>query len=214
MLEHQKKSTYQWALTLWRRQKEQLVKTGNEIDRARLTHFLKTAVGANCEDYERNRQKETLTSWRRQREGLVTTPKEIYRGELTSWRHQRERLVRTPKEIDRARPTHFLETAEGASCQDMERNRPRQAHSLPGDGRGMGLSGHGKKSTNRWALTLWRRQKEQLVRTLKEIDRAWCTHFLETARSEFSGHGKKSTERDTHFLEPAEGATCHDTERN
>ena len=46
----------------------------------------------------------------------------------------REGLVRTRKEIDRVRVTHFLETAEGGTCQDTERNRQSEGHSLPGVG--------------------------------------------------------------------------------
>ena len=118
--------------------------------------------------------------------------KSTEQGALTYWRWQRERLVRTPKEIDRSSHTHELETAEGATCQDTERNRPTELHSLTGDGRGSDLSGHRKKSTDRGALTSWRRQRERLVRTSKEINRLSPTHELETA----------------------EGATCQDTERN
>ena len=134
-----------------------------------------------------------LTSWRRQRERLVRTPKEIDRpSALTCWRRQREQLVRTPKEIDQPSRTHFLETAEGVTCQDTRRDRPTEPHSRAGDGRGSDLSGHRKKSTDRAALTIWRRHRERLVRTPKEIDRPRRTHELETG----------------------EGATCQDTERN
>ena len=135
----------------------------------------------------------TLTTWRRQREGLVRTRKNpTDRGPLTYWRQQRVGLVRTLKETDRPRHTHILETAEGGTCQDTERNRPTEAHSPTGDGTGKNLSGHGKKLTDRGALTTWRRQREGLVRTRKESDRQGCTHTLETA----------------------EGGTCQDTQRN
>src|SRR5205807_1350698 len=114
---------------------------------------------------------ETLTSWREQGRDWLRTRKDngreghslsgdgrgrdlsghrkksTNRGALTLWRRQREGLVRTQKEIDQPRHTHFLETAEGGTCQDMERNRPTEAHSLSGDGRGRDLSGHRKKST-------------------------------------------------------------------
>ena len=88
--------------------------------------------------------------------------------------------------------THSLETAERGSCQDTERNRPSDAHSPTEDGRGRDLSEHGKKQTERRALTSWRRQKEGFVRTQMETNPATCTHFLETAK----------------------GGTCQDTERN
>ena len=98
-----------------------------------------------------------LTCWRRQ-EGLVRTRKETNeRRALTCWRRRTEGLVRTWIETDRPRHTHQLETADGGTCQDTERNWPTEAHSLPGDGRGRELSGHGRKT-----------------------DRPRRTHFLET----------------------------------
>ena len=51
------------------------------------------------------------------------------------------------------RSTHSLETAEGETCQDTEKNRPTEAHSHPGGGRGWYLSGHEKKPANRGTLT-------------------------------------------------------------
>ena len=97
-------------------------------------------------------------------------------------------LVRTRKQTDRGRRTHILETREGGICQDMERNRPTEAHSHAGDGRGRDLSGHGKKPTDRGALTSWRRQREGLVRTRNETDRAtgMGTHILENAEGRVS----------------------------
>ena len=125
------------------------------------------------------------------------------------------------KDTDRGRCTHFLKMAEGGTCQDTERNRPSKAHSRSRDGRGRDLSGYGKKKTKQGALTLWRQQREGLVRTGKEKDRARGTHILEisergtcqyTERNQpsevhsqtgdsrgrgFSGDGKKPTERGT-----------------
>ena len=161
------------------------------------------------------------------------------RGGLTTWRRQREGLVRARKETDRPRRTHILETADGGACQDMERNRQTKAHSHPGDGRGMDLSGLGKKPTDRGSLTLWRRQRERdlselgkkptdrggltswrrrregLVRTQKETNRPRRTHNLER-QGEGLVRTQKETDRPrrTHFLETAEGGTCQDSERN
>ena len=101
-------------------------------------------------------------------------------------------LVRTREDTDRLRRTHQLETAEGGTCQDMQRNRPTETHSLPRDGRGRDLSEHAKKPTDRGPLTNWRQQREGLVRTQKETGRP----------------------RPTHILEMAEGGTCQDTQRN
>ena len=106
----------------------------------------------------------TLTNWRQQREGLVRTQKEPNRPRCTHvlGLETAEGLVRTWKETDRQKHTHILETAEGGTCQDMERNQLTEAHSLPGDSRGRDLSGHGKKPTDRGILTNWRWQREGL----------------------------------------------------
>ena len=161
------------------------------------------------------------------------------RGALTSWRGERERVFKTRKGTDRLRRTHILETASGGTCQYTKRNQPIEVHSLPGDGRERHLSGHGKKPTDRGALTVWRGHGEGLVGTQKETDRPRCTHNLETAWGgtcqdternrpseahsqagdgigrDLSGHRKKiDRARCTHNLETASGGTCQDTERN
>ena len=141
-------------------------------------------------------------------------------------------------DTDRPRRTHFLETELGGTCQGMEKNQPSEACSLPGEGRESDLSRHGKKPTDRGALTSWRRQREGLVRTRKETDRPRCTHILETALGgTCQDTEKKPTERSTltnwrpqreelvrrwketdrprrtHILERASGGTYQDTER-
>ena len=150
---HGKKLTNRGALTNWRQQREGLVRTRKATNQPRHTHFLETAEGGTFQD-----MKKKLTN-----QG---------KGTLTSWRQQREGLVRTWKETDRQRRTHTLETAEGGTCQDTESNQPTEAHSLPRDGRGRDVSGHGKKPTNqgKGTLTSWRQQREELVRTWKEAD--------------------------------------------
>ena len=179
---HGKKPTDRGALTIWRRQRERLVKTRKETDQPRRTHFLETAEGGPCQDTERNRPTETCspTGDSRGRDLSGHVKKTTDQGALTHWRRQREGLVRTWKETDRPRHTHFLETVEGGTCQDTEGNLPTEAHSQTGDGRGRDLLGHGKKLTDRDALTLWRRQREGLVSTWKETDRPRRTHTLET----------------------------------
>ena len=220
---HGKKKTDRGALTNWRRHRARLVRTRNETDRQRQTHCLETAEGEACQDAERNRQRKahSPTGGGRGRDLSGHEKKPTEQGPLTPWRRQREGLVRTRKETNRARGTHRLETAQRWTCQDMERNRPSKAHSLSGDGRGRDLSGHEKKPTEQGTLTVWRRQREGLVRTRNKNDRARCTHFLETAEAEpcqdmegnrqskahslsgdgrgrdLSGHGKKPTGRGT-----------------
>ena len=187
---HGKKPTGRGARTPWRWQREGLVRTRKETDRARGTHSLETVEGGGCQDTERDpaskgysRSEDSrgsdlsghgneptdrgiLTNWRRRMGGLVRIRKKPTEpGPLTYWRRQREGLVRTRKETNRARDTHFLETAEGGAGQDMERNGPSKGHSPTGDGRGRDLSRHRKKLTKRGAPTNWRRQREGLVRT-------------------------------------------------
>ena len=74
----------------------------------------------------------------------------------------------------------MLERTEGGTSQEMERNRLSEGHSRTGDSRGRDLSGHGKKSADRVALTSWRRQREGLVRTWNVIHQERDTHSLET----------------------------------
>ena len=95
---------------------------------------------------------------------------------------------------------------EGQS-QDGDGNRPGEGNSLPGDDGGWDKLEHGKKATQRgaltswrprWdksggkkptgqeALTSWRRQREEQVKTRKKTERARVTHFLETAEAETS----------------------------
>src|SRR6266850_978011 len=105
----------------------------------------------------------------------------MMRGALTSCRAQREGLVRTLKESDRARGTHILSRAEGGSRQDTERIRPREGHSHSVERRGRVSSGERNNPTARGALTACRAQREGLVRTLKESDRARGTHRLSSA---------------------------------
>ena len=116
--------------------------------------------------------------------------KSTKQGALTNWRQEREGLFRTWKETDQTKGTHKLEMVEGEACQNAERNRsgegthslkmveggtcqdterkrPSEGHSLPGDGRGRGLSGHGKSPSEQGALTFWGQQRERLVRTRK-----------------------------------------------
>ena len=132
---------------------------------------------------ERNRltEADSLPGDGRERDLSGHGKKQTEQGALTSWRRQREGLVRIRKETDRSRCTHKLETAEGGTCQDRERNRPSELDLLPGDGRGRDLSEQGKKQTRRGTLTSWTRQRDELVRAQKETERARHTHKLETA---------------------------------
>ena len=126
-----------------------------------------------CQETERNIPDEAhlLSRDSRVRDLSELIKKSIEQGALTSWKRRREGAVRTRKETARARRTHFLETAEGGTYQDTERNRPSEAHSLSGDSRGKDLSGHGKN-----------RARE--AHSLSGDSRGW----------ELSGHRKKVSE--------------------
>ena len=153
---HGNKPTDRGALTFWRRHREALVKTREEIDRPRRTHFLETASGGTCQDTERNRPTEAHSPTGDGIGRYFSGPrKETDRLRCTHFLETA--VVRTREEIDRLMRTHILETVEGGTCQDTETNRPSEAHSLPGDSKGGHWSGHGNKT-----------------------DRQRCTHHLET----------------------------------
>jgi len=101
-------------------------------------------------------------------------------GALTSWRPQRGEHVRIQKETNQPRDTHFLETTEGGTCQDTERNQPTKGHSLPGDHRGRDKLEYRKKPSKQGTLTNWGPQREGQVRTQKETNQPRGTYRLET----------------------------------
>ena len=140
-----------------------------DTDRGRCTYFLKTA-GGTCQDTERNRPRKAHSPPGDSRgRGLSGHGKKLTKqGALTLWRGQREGLVRTRKETDRARGTHPLEKAEGGTGQNTERNQPSEGHSQTRDNRRGDMSGHEREPTEQGTLTLWRRQREGLVRTRKK----------------------------------------------
>ena len=176
---HGKKPTERGTLTLWGRQREGLLRTRKETNRAMRTHVLETAEGGICQDTDRNRQS-----------GAHSHPGDSRGRDLSGH----------IKETNRARHTHKLETAEGETCQDTERNQRSEAHSLPGYGTVGDLSGHGKKPTEQGALTSWRWQREGLVRTRQETNRAGHTHQLETAEEEICQDTERNRPSKAHSL--------------
>ena len=124
MSRHRKKPTEQGTLTYWRQQREGLVRTQKETDRARHTDVLKTAEGGTCQYTERNRPSETHshTGDSRGRSLSGYGKKPTKRGSLTSWRRQMEGFIRTRKGTDLARGmgTHKLENAEGKPSRYIE----------------------------------------------------------------------------------------------
>ena len=113
------------TLTFWRQQREALVRPQRENDRARSTYV--------------------LDGGERALSGHGEKPKN--RDALTNWTQKREARVRTRKERDQTKHAHFLETSEARTCQDTERHRPSETHSLPGDRRGRDLLEHVNKQT-------------------------------------------------------------------
>ena len=148
---HRKKEKLTRDTHFLERTGEGLVMTWKETDRPRRTHYLEPAEEGTCQDTERDRPTEAYSPTRdgRGRDLSGHRKKPTNRGALTFWRRQREGPVRTRKKTDRPRRTHILilETAEGGICQDTERNRPTETHSLSKAGRGRDSSGHGKKTT-------------------------------------------------------------------
>ena len=122
-----------------------------------VTHFLEMAEGKIDQDKERKRSSKGHSlpedDRRRDLSEHGNLKKTSENKALTSYRRQRDGPVRTREESDRARGTDELETAEGETCQDIERKRPNEEHSLPGDSRG-GLVRIWKEPTERGALTL------------------------------------------------------------
>ena len=153
-----KKPTEQCALTNWKPHRKGQVRTQKETDRAMRTHALETAQEGTSQDTERNEPSDwhSPTGDRTGRDKSGHGKKLTERCVLTLWRPHRKGQVRTRNETDRAMRTHQLETAQGGTSQDMERNRPSDAHSHSGDRTGRDKSGHGNKPTERCALTNWR----------------------------------------------------------
>ena len=102
------------------------------------------------------------------REELGQRKKVTGPGELTSWRPQRKGHIRTEKESDQARGAHILETTEGGTSQNMEREQLSKGHTQTGDQRGRDKSEHKKKATEWGPLTCWRWHRRGQVRTQKE----------------------------------------------
>jgi hypothetical protein len=117
---HGKNPTDRGALTSWRRQREEPVRTRKGPDRPRRTHFLETAEGGTCQGTERSRSTKahSLPGESGGRELSGHRKKATKRDGLTNWRRERKGPVRTRKENDRLRRTHKLETAQGGACQD------------------------------------------------------------------------------------------------
>ena len=100
MSDYEEKPTERGVLTFWRRQREELVRTGKG----------------------KTTERGALTSWRRQRERLVRTQKESDRAWGTDFLQAAEGETRHDK--GRKRPsegTDQLEKAVGETCQDTER---------------------------------------------------------------------------------------------
>jgi len=97
--------------------------TWKESDRARGTHKLGTPEGEASQDMERKRPRQghSPTGDHIRREKLGHRKKVTGPGGLTSWRPQREGHIRTEKESNQVRGAHILETTEGGTSQDMER---------------------------------------------------------------------------------------------
>ena len=161
------------------------------------THSLETASGETCQDTETNRPSNAHSlsgdgiGRNSSRHGNKLTERRV----LTNWRRNWERLVRARQETGPATCTHDLETASGWTCQDTETNQASDAHSLPGDGIGRGLSGRRNKPIEQRAHTLKMASGETCQDT--ETNRSSNTNSLpgDGIGRDLSGHGNKPTER-------------------
>ena len=176
---HRKNSTERGALTYWTWHGERQVRTRERIRPSQRHSQTGDRIGRHKSGYGKN-----------------TTE----RGALTFWRRDREGQVRTRKESDQVRGTHMLETALGGTCQDAERIRPSEGHSLSGDGVRRDKSAHGRDQTKRGELTPWGRHREGQVRTQKKSDQVRGTHILETASGGTSQHTEKIRASEGHSL--------------
>ena len=198
---HGMNPTERGALTLWRRHRKGQSQDTERIRPTEGHSHPGDGIWRDMSGHEMNpTERGALTNWKQHQEGQFKSghgnnPTE--REALTLWRWHREKQVRTRKESDETRSTHELETASQGTGQDRERIRQNEGRSRTGDSIGRDISGHGKNTTGRGALTLWRRHCKGQVRTWNESDRARATHILKTA----SGWTCQDTER----IRPSEG---------
>jgi hypothetical protein len=153
------KVSEQRALTLYRAQRMEQMRTPNEGQRAMGTHTLSSAEGGKNEESERGRGPasggHSLSVKRR--EGQVRILKGSQRGALTNCRARREGQVRILKECQRATGTHQLSSAEAGTSEDTVRNQRAKT------------------------LTNCRAPSEEQVRIAKGSKRAKGTHILSSA---------------------------------
>ena len=148
------------------------VRARKEYHRAKGTYQLETASGGTGQDMERIRLSE-----RRSHSGDgIGRDKSRHGNNPTEEGHSHSggggirRDFRTRKKFNRVRGTHSLETESGGTSYDTERIRPREGHSLSGDGIVRDKKSREKNPTERGVLTSWRRHGKGQVRTRKESD--------------------------------------------
>jgi hypothetical protein len=164
------------ALTFWRVETEVQVGTWIECKRARGTHVLESAD-----------------------EGEVRTWNESERARGTHVL-QTEEQVRTQEEPERAKSTHFLESGDRGKSQNTEIIRASEEPSLSGERKPRKQSGHRKNPSERGALTFWRLESEDKVRTWKESEQVRGTHGLENGDGETSQDTERVRASDRHSL--------------
>jgi hypothetical protein len=99
--------------------------------------------------------------------------------------------VRKRKQTGKAsESTHgpSLDSTKGGTSHDMVTNQASKRHSLPGERREMGKSGHGNKQTDQGARTTWRAKTEGQFRIHKQPQQARDTHVLDWAKGGTSQH--------------------------
>ena len=111
------------------------------------------------------------------------------------------------------RGTHKLERPGRESSQDTETIQASKWHSPAGEPRQRDKLGHGKKASQKEALTPWKAQMERQVRTQKKSKPARGTHILESSdRVTIQDMGTMQDSKSTHILGSSGREPSQDTE--
>jgi len=128
-----------------------------------------------------------------------------------NWRPRGRDLSGQGKKANRG--IHFLETEKGGTCQDTEKKQWRGIHSLESTEGGTSQDTEGMRLSQ--ALTSWKPQKQELVRT-QEKRLLSEGHSLsgDHRGRDLSGYRRNASNQaiGTHFLEAREGGTCQHIE--
>ena len=136
-------------------------------------------------DRKKGRKEGALTLWRGEGGTTQDKKKANERGALTLWEAKKRRQVRHIKRGSGEGATYKLERAEKGTCRDMKRKQESGVHSPSEERRAGNQPGHGKKASERGALTSWKACGEEQVIKKKESDRGELTNWrVQSGKSE------------------------------